>query len=247
MPYIKFPTSDIERMALLRRIHKTIINQLAAGDGIIEQNMADELAAFLADYESKIHAAKTTLANRASTIKERHQATAKLETFCRDFIVVLKRRIQRNHEPEELWHIYGIQLDSTLPKLEPPDKLLEWSNHIIERDAQSVQAGYPAMVNPSAQEVQAALEDARPKISNAIQADLAHTQAQEALRATRDQANTFIHRISMLLDYRLYGQERSNVRRVKRNYGIIYSNRASKAHDPDGGLPSDSDELALGG
>ncbi len=243
MPDIQFPTSDVERLALLERIHQAATDRLAAGDDIIEQNVVDELAAFLATYKSTVNAAQTTLPHRVNAIKERRQATAELKTCINDFFVVLKRRIQRKHEPAALWRFYGIQSDGKLPDIWSSDELLEWGERIVRGDATAVEAGYPAMVNPSAQEVQTALEAAHPRVSNAIQADIAYDQAREAARTMRTQANDFIRRMNALLDYKLYDQERSSIRCIKRSFGFVYKYRAGETRDPNDLPDVDSDEL----
>ncbi len=238
MPEIQFPTSDIGRLALLKRVQRTASNRLAAGDAIVEQSLLDELAAFLADYEPKVNAVQDTLGDRMRETKERQQAIERLDMFARDFFVVLKRRMRRNGEPAELWRSYGMQADGVLPDPKSPDELLQWGERIVAGDAKAVEAGYPAMTNPSAEEVNGALATAQAEMDDVPQADLAYDQAQEAAQAERARADDFIRRVNMLLDYKLYGQERPSVRRTKRGFGFGYKYQAGETRDADDPAPA---------
>ncbi len=257
MPEIVFPTSDIGRLALLERIHQTIIGQLA-GDAeqkemaAFFQTLADELADFLALYEPAVKAVQAALGNRARGTKERRQATERLGWFVRDFFVVLKRRMRRNGEPADLWHTYGMQSDGTLPDPKTPDELLQWGKRIVDGDVEAVKAGYLKMINPTAKQVLTALENARSKMSDVPQADIAYNRAQAAVQALRAQADSFIRRSNMLLEYLLHGHTKSDIRRIKRDFGFVFRYQTGEARDPDDlvelaapddDLPTDLDEL----
>ena len=238
MPEIIFPTSDIGRLALLERIHQSATDELTDEAEQKElaaflKTLADELGGFLTVYQPTVKAVQTALGARARGTGERRRAAKRLDMLVRDFFVVLKRRMRRDDEPADLWHTYGMQSDGLLPDPKSADELLQWGRRIVEGDADAVAAGYPAMVNPSAQQVHTALEAARSKMSGAPQADRAYNRAQADAQANRAQADSFIRRVNMLLDYQLYGHERADIRRIKRMYGFVYRYQTGEARDPD--------------
>ena len=233
MPDIDFPTWDIGRVSLLEHLHTTALGRLAAGDAILDQALVDETGAFLTGYKLKVEAVGERLGQRRLEIEQRDQAKNRLDMFVRDFLVVLKRRMRRNGESASLWALYGVDLDGALPHPKTANELLYWGEEIVAGDVKAVEAGFPAMVNPSAAEVQAALEQARAEVADVPQAELAYDEAQAAAAAGRDQADALIRRANMMLDYKLYGLEAASVRRVKRTFGFTYRYRPDEPHDPD--------------
>ena len=238
MPEIIFPTSDIGRLALLERIHQSATDELTDEAEQKElaaflKTLADELGDFLTVYQPTVKAVQTALGTRARGTGERRRAAKRLDMLVRDFFVVLKRRMRRNDEPAKLWRTYGIQSDGRLPPLDSSDELLEWGARIVEGDEKAAAAGYPKMVNPSAKQVQTALKAAHAKMDNVPQADIAYNRAQAAARAQRAQADAFIRRVNMLLDYHLYGHDPADIRRIKRTFGFVFRYQTGEARDPD--------------
>jgi len=72
---------------------------------------------------------------------------------------------------------------------------------LVVGDAQAVAAGYPAMVNPSAADLNALVQAAQTEKDDVAIADREYDQAQEALAVLRVQADDFIGEVMAQLRY----------------------------------------------
>lgn len=233
MPELSFPTSDLGRVALLTRLHQTATDRLTAGDTTIDAAMRDEIAAFLTTYRPKVETLHTRLGNRMHAVDERNTAREALSIYVRDFCVALKRRVHRLKQPADVLLLYSLHADGLLPNPKTDDELLQWANRLIAGDAQAVTAGYPAMSNPSATELQTVLDAARTEMAAVPQADLAYDQAQDAAATDRQKADEVIRRINLLLDFKLYHHDAPGIRRIKRNFGFTFKYLPGEPPDED--------------
>ena len=131
-----------------------------------------------------------------------------------------------------------------MPDPKNNDALLEWGQRVVEGNAKAAVAGYPAMVNPSAAEVQTVLDTARAEMKDVPLADMAYDQAQTAAAAERDKVDGLIKRVNLLLDYKLYNEDAASTRRIKRTFGFSYTYQSGETPDPDD-MPSSNTEAEV--
>lgn len=154
--------------------------------------------------------------------REKNEALAKLETYCRDFWKVLKRRLHRNNEPAELLTYYNLSLSGEIPGWVNPSEWLIIAQNIIVGDKKAGEKGYPQMQNPSTQELQVVLESAKKEVGDITAADRIYDEAQDSLKIERSAADDIINLLQAELRLTLRKESPSGQRRIMRTYGFTY-------------------------
>jgi len=113
-------------------------------------------------------------------------------------------------------------------------------NDLIAGDAQAVAAGFAPIAEPSALELQAALDDAQAEAGEAVAADRAYDQAQAALAALRPRANELIKETRDVILFATRRLDAPSQRRILRSFGAQYTYLVGEKVDV-------GDETAVGG
>ena len=216
------PTSDGMRLQTLKNVKTTALqNQLTDRDYINAETIT-EINALLPEFQSSYHEVEKYLTRRIGDVIKKKEIFNKLETICRDFLVVLKRRTYRRQHPPEILGYFFVPQSGKLPN---PKRLEEWlsiAKFIINGDAVAVAAGYPAMINPSAMEVQEILTVAKEKFYAVSDADRNYDQAQERAAEFRTVADELLKDIIAQLRFAVRKFDKPSQRRIIRTYGFKY-------------------------
>ncbi len=233
MPYYEVPASDIYRLAFLQRAHATGLQDVAAGAGLVNQETLDAIAAFLPGFQAAMGAVSARLGARAKETQERLEAIERVKLYTRDLWEVVKRRVRRLDQPAAVLSFYRLPLDGTVPNPTTQEDWLAMAAQVVGGDTEAVAAGYPAMVNPSAAELQAVLDAALSEAADVAAADRAYDQAQAAVAALRPQADELLEEVMADLRYRLRKEDAPSQRRVMRTYGARFRYLPGEPLDPD--------------
>ncbi len=222
MPTLKKPTSDSGRIILLDNIVLTGNQDNAAGNNYVQQATLDEIAVYLPDFKSAESTVKEKSEDKMKEVREKSEGIRFLEINCRDMWAGVKRRKTRMGHPDEILTYYGLPLDGKIPQIDAPGEWLKTAADMIEGDARAVADGFPTMLNPSATEMQEALDKAKDEFDDFAMADREHDQAQAAVAALRPQADEFINEVYDQLTFALRKMDNPSQRRVIRTYGYKY-------------------------
>jgi len=203
----------------------------------VSQATLDAVNTFVGAFRPLYEALTRTLSGRMKEVREREAARVKLDTYVRDFWEVLKRRAHRLQQPAEILAFYGLPADGTIPNITTFDQLLSAADKIVQGDADAVAAGYPAMANPSAKEIEPILADARTQASDVPAADRAYDDAQAAVAAQRPAADLLIDDIRADLLSSLRRQHAPSQRRIMRNYGLVFVSLSGEPEEPSAPQP----------
>lgn len=233
MPVLSTPRNDLERVAFLQRSVKTGLSDVAAGHNYLSQPTLDEVDALAQTFDAALSQISAEQSDRSREIRQRNEAVDLLSTYVRDFWEVARRRAHRLNQPAEVLTFYGLPLDGVSPTLTRPDEWLAMAANVVRGDGEAVTAGYPAMSNPSADEITAVLDTARLEAEEANTADRTYDEAQEALADLRVQADQAIEDILAELRFTLRRKDNASQRRVMRSYGASYTYLEGEPLDVD--------------
>lgn len=240
MPYYDAPSNDVQRLAFLQRAHTTGLQDVTAGAGLVNQETLDAIAAFLPSFQAAMGAVSTLLGARVKETQERLEAIEQVKLYTRDLWEVLKRRVRRLNQPAAVLSFYRLPLDGTTPYPTTQEDWLATAAQVVSGDAEAAAAGYPAMVNPSAAELQAVLDTALSEAADVTAADRAYDQVQAAVAALRPQADGLLEEVMADLRYRLRREDAPSQRRIMRTYGARFRYLPGEPVDPDDpGAPED--------
>jgi len=247
------PTSDIDRLELLEKAKTTGEQDIAAGRKYLLDETILGLTTFNPIYKAAQFLVNTKKEGRLAETAEQKAAFAILEVFCRDLMTVVKKRIYRMKEPLAVLAFYQMTQTGDIPN---PTNMKQWLNlaeALIQGDAAAVLAGYPAMINPTAVELQAVLTTAQAEFDDVAMADRDYDIAQEALAVERTTADEWIDEIIDELDFSLRKFDDPSRRRIMRTYGFKYESDSGEEelpakpdnfihqwHDPDLTLTCDA-------
>ncbi|MCP4592791.1 MAG: hypothetical protein GY842_18815, partial [bacterium] len=186
------PRSDRDRLAFLKRTAITGPQDIASGDSYVSQDTLDRINAFLPGFEAAVDAVSEKLGARSKEVRERAVAMERVSLYTRDLWAVLNRRVNRLDQPAEVLAFYQLPLDGTIPKPTSQEQWLTIAAHVVKGDAVAVAAGYPAMINPSAAELETMLDAAQSESNDVAMADRTYDAAQEAVASLRVRADELI-------------------------------------------------------
>ncbi|MBC8384578.1 MAG: hypothetical protein H8E57_03555 [Candidatus Cloacimonetes bacterium] len=139
-----------------------------------------------------------------------------------DIWEAVRRRNKRMGLPAEIFNYYGLPLDGTNPRLSVREEWLQIGREMVSGDANAVADGNPAILNPSAPELQTAINKAQDDLDKIALADRAYDLAQAAVAEFRPRADEFIDEVFDQLLFALRKMDNPSQRRVIRSYGYKY-------------------------
>lgn len=227
MPTYQLPKSDNSRLIFLKRATETAEQDYAMGNHYLEPATVAEIKPLLADYLDRLLAAQQKKSVYFKEVREKNEAIDRLILYVRDFWQGLKRRGKRTGEPNEVLTYYHLNSSGANPRPVSAREWLDLARRLIDGDSVAVAAGYPAMTNPSAAEVDAVLQTAQAEYDQIAMADREYDQAQEHLAEIRARADALIKEVITELRYHLRKFDRPSQRRIMQTYGVVFKKVAN--------------------
>ena len=233
MPRVRPPQSDAGQVHLFTTALAT-----AAGDGApagtryLPAALVAEITAFVSDRlenGATLPGYSTLVARRA--IHEGHVtretgesqlAETDLETHIRDYIVTLARRTFRRKHSVAALDFHQINHNGDVPLISSREDRRTLARQLIAGDAAAIAAGYPAMQNPSAAELQQALTTATREAEEIIPADRELQALVEQIRTARPRATELVQEILDELRHSTRKLEPGTARDIMRSYGVTF-------------------------
>ncbi len=216
------PRNDNARLVFLKRAAETAEQDYAIGNQYLEQATVTEIKAMLADYMDRLFVVQQKLSVHIKVVREKNEAINRLMLYVRDFWQGLKRRVKRCGEPKEVLTYYHLTSNGANPRPASETEWLDLSRGVIAGDAIAIAAGYPAMSNPSAAEVNTVLQIAQAEYDQIAMADRELDQAQEHLAEIRGTAEALIKEVIVELRYHLRKFDKPSQRRIMQTYGVVF-------------------------
>lgn len=222
MPKLIMPGSDDARLTFIKKAVETAEKDAAAGNPFLSAETIAATKEFIPPYEEKSMALSQKLSARSKEVREWNEALENLKTGMRDMWEVVKRRVARSDEPAEVLTYYQLPLSGIIPNPNTREEWLTLAAKMIDGDAKAVTAGYPAMLNPAADELQTVLDKAGQELGDVAGVDREYDAAQEALAELRPGADEIINEILAELRFNLRKKDAASQRRIMRTYGATY-------------------------
>jgi hypothetical protein len=231
MPTYSAPGSDADRLNTLETILAATVKDTALAN-LLPAALRAEIATFAPQFAPLVQAVDAALAGRVKEVGEKDAALDNLTTHVRDFLEVLKRRTARlKHNVAVLVH-YGLPQTGDVPRLRTADEVEPAAKAIVAGEAAAVAANFPAMANPSAAEVDAALKAFLKEATEVAPADEKVRAAQSSAAALRDRANDLIAEVKDEVTHALRRLDAPAQRRVLRQLGYVFKPNAGEAPEP---------------
>jgi hypothetical protein len=164
---------------------------------------------------------------------EAQQAEEGLHTYVRDYVAVLGRRTFRVPHSVAVLDCHKLNHSAELPPLGTQEERRTAALQLIAGDAAAVAMGFPAMVNPSAAEVQAKLTDAVRERGEVTPVDRDLQGIREQLRALRPQAQVVVDELVDELRHNTRRLEAATAREIMRSYGLSFESLPGEAPEPN--------------
>lgn len=233
MPYYASPKNDEARLTFVNAALETSKADRAASGSAISTETETALAAFVPQFKAAYDALSSTQTVRSREARQRREAMAALETTLLDMWEGVRRRARRLGHSVEVLSYYGLPMDGTNIRPTSTEGWISLSGRAIHGDAEAVAAGFPPICNPTAAELQAAMDTAKTETSEAKQADRVFDQAQSDLAVLREEANGWIEEVMADLRYNLRRLDSESQRRVMHTFGATFSYLDGETVDPD--------------
>ena len=223
MPYYLAPNSDVTRLAFMNKAVKTAVStQLTSATPRLSAPLIADLTTHHTAYKAAYDNAEAALSQRKIETAESAAAMSRLEMFIRHIWTAVYNRAQRDGLSVGVLGYYKMDNDGGRPKPSSREEWLGLGSSIVEGDAKAVANGFPLAVNPSALELQAALDAAVAESNDVPIADDVYDEAQAAVATLRPAADALIKRTRAELTFSTYEMDAASQRRVMRNHGATY-------------------------
>jgi hypothetical protein len=176
------------------------------------------------------------LSVREKEIREKNVALGFLDLVMRDVWEVQKRRRKRLSLPAEVLTYYELPLSGLVPSSMKEKDMLAKATNMIQGDAEAVLAGYDPIVNPSAAELQVALDAAEKELGEVAPADRNYDKAEEEVANLRPEADSLVADVVDELKFNLRKRDGASQRRIIQSYGV-------EINYTNGAIPEDDDEI----
>ncbi|MFT5465989.1 MAG: hypothetical protein ACI8UO_001086 [Verrucomicrobiales bacterium] len=232
MPHYSQPRSEADRLSTLKKT----LAATADGESLAEfvpANTRTAVADFIPDFELAVQAIDTATAGRAKEVSEKNEAEESLHDFVTDFYEVLRRRTKREkHNVSVLVH-YSLSQSGENPPLGAEDDLIKAAEDIVAGEPKAVEAGFPAMINPAAAEVDAALQAFLKERGEVAPADEKVRKAQAEVAKLRPEADKLIRKMKKGVEFLMDEEPAPSQRRVLRLMGYKFTPLPGETPEPD--------------
>lgn len=229
MPVTIYPRNDEKRLTSGQSALNSNTNDAEKGKRYLMPQTANRLSAAVMKFEELIKTSETFISDRMKEVREKNDALTTLDMYIRHSWHSVKMRVERNGEPLEILKNYGLPLSGLLPNNSISPELTVTADKILTGNTKSVESGYPSMVNPTAEEMQAVNEIAKKELADVDPADAAVDEASAELAAIRSEIDQVLRDVVMDLNYNLRYEEEASRRRIMRRYGVEF--RSDSAAD----------------
>ena len=229
MPEYLPPRNDNARLGFLKHAVHTAKQDHDLDNHYISEELVYAIDAFIPQFEKRIQSISSYLSRRSLEIRESTETFRTLMIYVRDMWNVLKRRVRRLNQPASVLNFYGLPQNGHAPNPTSKDMWFALADNLIKGDELAVKAGYPAMSNPTAEELKEILEQARRERKDVASADREYDNVQAELEALRPRANELIREVMAELRFHLRHFDRPSQRRIMRTYGVVFRYRKGEA------------------
>ena len=233
MPYLEYPKSDLKRNDFLNRCANAAAKDEDLGVVYLPESVVTKLNEIKPNFNKLFENVKNSLSDKEKEIREKNQSIDKLHDFTRDFWSVAKRRAIRLDQPAEVLTKYGLPLSGDTPKLKNEGEILAAAKFIVKGDASLVENGFPAMLNPSAEEISEVLEQAEKERDDISPADRTYNIFQKEIRSLSVPVDVLIRDIADHILFAIRKETASNQRRIMRTYGFEYRYLKNEPQEED--------------
>ena len=222
MPHIKHAQSDEARSQNTEKSIETADTDLPLGIKYIDDTTLAAARELLVTFNAAITDTKTKKEGRSQETEAKDGVYKILKANVIDLLQGVSRRIERTGESKAIYNFYNMDLQG---HYERPTDTAGWRNmgrDLIAGDAASVTAGNLAIVNPSAAELQTALDNFNTEYTEATNAERIYDIAQENLAVIRVSVDEMLYEIFEQLRFGVRKKDESSQRRILRAYGFKY-------------------------
>jgi hypothetical protein len=154
--------------------------------------------------------------------------------YIRHFIAVYNMGVDRGKYTAANRAFYQLPVDyNQLPKLNTDEENINWAYNLINGDAARVAAGGAPMENPTAAEVQTAVDEMDAAISAQTPAKDAYDKEQEDVENMRAEVDDLVADIWDEVLFTFRKDAAPSMRRKAREYGVVYRQTKGEAPTPE--------------
>ncbi len=222
MILVERASSDTGKVTQIKTGYATGKKDREEGNDYLSEETLSAAERVLGVYENKSISAHQKLSRRSRELDESRTAINTLETFVRDAVSVLQRKVKRENLPPQVFSLYGLPLDGKTPHPGSPAEWITIAGEIVEGDDKAHEQGFGRIACPSALEVLNKKEIAGKEHDDVSSADRNYDKVQEELAEIRNEAAVVIEDILAELRFNLRKMDDASKRRIMRTYGVQF-------------------------
>ncbi|MDJ0835866.1 MAG: hypothetical protein QNK37_05070 [Acidobacteriota bacterium] len=217
--------SNQQCLSFLKRASGNGELDIEQGKNLLVKPWFEKIAGLVGPFEKAMVDQLHAHARRAEEIAARNKVVATMKHTVRDFRSALMRRVRRNGEPEIVLQYYR------MPHERKPvydDDWYQLGRWLLDGEATAQRKGFPAMTNPSADELAASLDAFAKLRGKAEEADRRYRDAQDVLVDLRKETQLAARGLAANFRVLLHDKDAPTIRRIMRSYGFRFRGQAEE-------------------
>ncbi len=239
MKYQK-PRNDDARLAFMEQSMVQAAQDEASGRYYLNPVTVTTAQSFIPNFKAAQLTRHMREAEKKLAVQNAASAIVKLQEHMKDTWSNILRRVRRDELAEAVMSYYELPASGRFPNLTNRREIFAAADRMVQGDAAAQAAGYPAMSNPSAAELQASLDTAVAALAQRVAIYTAFDEARQALAALRQQADRLVDDMADELRFALRRESASYRRSVMRMYGAQFSRSEADGSEV---LPEEADAV----
>ncbi|MDJ0840987.1 MAG: hypothetical protein QNK37_31035 [Acidobacteriota bacterium] len=218
--------SNQQCLSFLKRASGNGEVDIEQGKNLLVKPWFEKIANLVEPFEKAMVAQLHAHARRAEEIAARNKVVTTMKHTVRDFRSALMRRVRRNGEPEVVLQYYRMPHERKPVYDDDWYQLGQW---LLDGEATALGKGFPAMTNPTADELTASLDAFAELRGNAEEADRRYRDVQDVLVDLRKETQLVARGLAANFRVLLHDKDAPTIRRIMRSYGFRFRDRAEEA------------------
>jgi len=236
-------TNDKERLGFLRRMTSRGRKDIEHDATMLPPELLEEAEGLQHTFQTALDDGKRIQARRKRATEQKRTAIDRLDAMNRDFWEVLTRRTRREGHSETILDRFRMINERGRPSDRRETDILINAEAQIEGDTWAISAGYPPMVNPSAEQHQNRLTEALTATEEADTAERELQKTSKHLEHLRERIRILVTKTSHYFQFLMGDEPASKRRNAMRRYGYTFlGNTGEVIEEPEPDQTTESEE-----
>ncbi len=214
---------------------------LDAGKPVLDEGIINKAFALNTEFQNADRNMIISYSLRRNAVAAHAERIDELSRANADFYETLERRNRRRNLPPGVVDIYKSPNDRGRPRGTTQKRVVQLSQGILEGELQAIDQQYPAMTNPSAEEIGVFLGETTVAAQTLTNADRDYQESQQLVQNLSQKVDQMVGDLNRAFQTATHDLSDSARRRMMRRYGFTFVQDGSEPLEPEVNTSSETE------